>query len=92
MGWNNNIGDDGIAAIAESLSGSSITLLFIMGCGISVVGNRLILKSAVENAVCKDVYIDSRHYNDDEVKRMMSVLRERKKQLQDVRKLICYLV
>ena len=86
MGWNSKIGDDGITAIAGSLSNSRITLLFVMGCGISVVGNRLILKSAVKNPVCKDVYTDSKHYDDDEVKRMRSILNDRKRQLQDVRK------
>ena len=38
--WNNQIGDDGITAIAGSLSNSSITLLNVESCGISVVGVR----------------------------------------------------
>ena len=36
----NQIGDDGITAIAGSLSNSSITLLDVRGCDISVVGVR----------------------------------------------------
>ena len=48
MGWN-NIGDDGITAIARPLSNSSITLLNVMGCGISVVGVRLIAKALSSN-------------------------------------------
>ena len=53
----NQISDDGITAIAGSLSNSSITLLDVMNCtcGISVVGARLIMKSALDSAVCKDV-------------------------------------
>ena len=81
---NNQIGDDGITAIAGSLSNSSITLLDVILCGISVVGARLIMKSAVDSAVCKDVWIDSEYYDDDdEVKRMRSILNDRRRQ--DVR-------
>ena len=34
----NKIGDDGITAIAGSLSNSNITLLNVMDCGIGLVG------------------------------------------------------
>ena len=78
----NQIGYDGITAIAGSLSNSSITLLNVWGCGISVVGARLIMNSAVDSAVCKQVIIDSK-YCDDEVKRMRSILNDRRRQ--DVR-------
>ena len=77
----NQIGDDGITAIAGSFSISSITVLDVRWCGISVVGARLIMKSAVNNAVYKFVKIE--HYDDDEVKRMESALNDRRKQ--DVR-------
>ena len=79
----NQIGDDGITAIAGSLSNSSITVLNVEWCGISVVGARLIMKSAVDNAVCKRVWLNS-DYNDDEVKRMESILNDRR--IQDVSK------
>ena len=107
----NQIGDDGITAIASSLSNSSITLLDVNGCGISVVGvtslaeaissnqnirtlrlwgnpitvdgARLIMKAAVDNAVCEDVWLDNVYDDDDEVKRMMNILAVRSKQ--DVR-------
>ena len=79
----NQIGDDGITAIAGSLSNSSITLLDVEGCGISVVGARLIMRSAVDSAVCKYVWIDFKYCDDDEVKRMMSILKNRSRE--DVR-------
>ena len=81
---NNQIGDDGITAIAGSLSNSSITLLDVRWCGISVVGARLNMKSAVDSAVYKHVWLD-REYDDDddEVKRMRSILDDRSRQ--DVR-------
>ena len=76
----NQIGDDGITAIAGVLSNSSIILLDVMACGISVVGARLIMKSAAYSAVCKDVWIDSKHYDDEEVKRLKSILDDRRRQ------------
>ena len=79
----NQITDDGITAIAGSLSNSSITLLNVLRCGISVVGARLIMKAAVDSAVCKDVWIDGEYDDDDEVKRMRSILDDRSRQ--DVR-------
>ena len=79
----NQISDDGITAIAGSLSNSSITQLNVIGCGISVVGARLIMKSAVDSAVCIVVWIDSEYDDDDEVKRMRSILDDRRRQ--DVR-------
>ena len=78
--WNNQIGDDGITAIAGSLSNSNVTLLDVEGCGISVAGTRLIMKSAVDNALCKCVIVDNKYYDDDEVKRMKSALDDRIRQ------------
>ena len=53
--YGNQIGDDGITTIAGSLSNSSITMLGVVECGTSVVGARLIMKSAADSAVCKYV-------------------------------------
>ena len=89
----NHIGDDGIIAIASSLSNSSITLLHVDECGITVVGVRslaeaissnqnirelslecnpitvdgacLIMKAAVDNAVCEYVGIDFEYYDNE---------------------------
>ena len=106
--WGNQFGDDGITAIASSLSNNSITLLDVGACDISVIGvrslaeaissnqnirtlrlmfnpftvdgARLIVKAAVDNAVCEDVAIDSEYYYyDDEVKRMKNILDDRRK-------------
>ena len=112
MGFN-QIGDDGITAIASSLSNSSITLLDFNGYGISDVGVRslaeamssnqnirtlwlrnnpisvdgahLIMKAAVDNAVCEIVAIDIafEYYDDDDIQRMKNILDDRRKQ--DVR-------
>ena len=104
----NQIGDDGITAIAGSLGSSSIILLNVNGCGISFVGvrslaealssnqsirtlwlwgnpitvdgARLIMKSAVDNAVCEYVWIDLKYDDDNEVKRMQNILDDRRKQ------------
>ena len=79
----NHIGDDGITAIAGSLSNGSITGLDVIECGISILGARSIMKAAVDSAICKDVWIDGKYDDDDEVKRMESILNDRRKQ--DVR-------
>ena len=101
----NQISDDGITAIAGSLSNSSITLLHVELCGISFVGVRslavasqnikklylkdnpitvdgayLIMKSAVENGVCEYVEIDDEYKNDKEVKKMTTILDDRRTQ------------
>ena len=105
----NDIKDEGITAIAGSLSNSSITVLDVMRCGITftgvrslaaalstnqnirelwlmnnpitVDGARLIMKSAVDNGVCKYVGIDN-EYEDNQVKEMRTILCDRG---QDVR-------
>ena len=107
----NDIKDEGITAIAGSLSNSSITELDVGRCGITftgvrslaaalstnqnirrlmlwdnpitVDGVRLIMKSAVDNGVCEDVYIDREYEDDDQVKEMMTILNDRRRQ--DVR-------
>ena len=76
----NQIDDDGITAIAGSLSNGSITLLDVRQCGISVVGAHLIMKSAVENGVCEHVWIDYKYMNDKEVKKLTSILYDRRRQ------------
>ena len=98
-------GNDGIAAIAGSLSKSSITLLKIEGCDITFIGvkllaaviqnirelglwknlltvdgARLIMESAVKNGVCEYVGINNEYEDDKKVKKMMTILDERRRQ------------
>jgi len=103
----NNIGDDGISAIAGALGNCKINILDITGCGITLTGVRslatalssnhtiralclehncitlegalLIVKSAVYNMVCQHVFIDD-EYKNDEVKMMMNILENRRRQ------------
>ena len=102
----NEIGDDGITAIAESLTNSNIVLLDVCGIGlvgitslaaalssnqsikelqlhwnpISLDGARLIMKSAVDNGVCESVSISNEYKDDEEVKRMIAILNDRRTQ------------
>ena len=106
--WDNKIGDDGITAIAGSLSNSNITLLGVTGCGFGLVGvtplaaalsfNQnirqlwlhnnpisldgacLIMNSAIDNGVCEHVSISSEYEVDEEIKRMMTILDDRRRQ------------
>ena len=103
----NKIDDDGITAIAGSLSNSNITLLDVAQCCIGLVGvtslaaalssnqnirelvlftnpisldgAHLIMKSAVDNGVCEHVNIGYQ-YKDEEIKRMTTILDDRRKQ------------
>ena len=44
---------------------------------ITVEGARLLLQSAVDNGVCQQVYIDEDYQDDDEVKKMIIILKQR---------------
>ena len=46
---NNNIGDNGITAIARSLGNSKVMLLDITRCGISFIGVRLLAAALTSN-------------------------------------------
>ena len=54
---NNQIGDDGIIAIASSLSNSSITLLDVNGCGISDVGVRSLAEVLSSNQTIRELWL-----------------------------------
>ena len=109
----NNIGDDGISAIAGALGNCKITILFVQECGITLTGARLlaaalssnhtitelglrnnpitvegallIVKSAVDNTVCRCVWIDYEYMNDEGVKKMMNILEDRRLRRQEVK-------
>ena len=111
----NDIGDNGITAIAGALSNSQISILGVYKCSITFTGAqslareltknnhikmlrvfsnpitldgaRLILQSAVANGVCQqvEIYDDvidrcEDHRNDSEVKKMVTILEQRKEQ------------
>ena len=104
--YRNNIGDDGISAIARGLGNCKIIELLVDQCGITVTGARIlaaslsshptirelsllgnrinvegaqqILEAAVNNTVTVYVYIDD-EYENDKVKGMLSILKNRKK-------------
>ena len=104
---NNNIGDDGISAIAGALGNCKINRLDVDQCGITLTGATslaatlssnhtitalglennpitvegalLIVKSTVDNTVCQHVWINDEYENDEGVKKMMSVLEDRRR-------------
>ena len=104
----NDIKDEGITAIAGSLSNSNITVLGVQLCRITFTGVRslaaalstnqnirtlllwhnpitvdgacLIMKSAVDNGECEFVSIDYEYEDDDQVKEMMTILNDRRRQ------------
>ena len=74
----------GVRSLAAALStNQNIRTLWLYGNPITVDGARLIMKSAVDNGVCEDVWIDNEYLKDDQVKEMMTILYERGRQ--DVR-------
>ena len=105
--FSNNIGDDGISAIAGALGNCKMNTLYVQCCGITLTGARslaaalssnhtitvlelrdnpitvegalLIVKSAVDNTVCRHVMIDDEYENDKGVKKMMNVLEDRRR-------------
>ena len=58
----------------------NIRILELSFNAITVDGARLIMKSAVDNGVCEDVWIDDEYEDDDEVKEMKTILYDRRRQ------------
>ena len=76
-----NITVTGAKALAECLvNNHNIKLLDVRGNNIIVNGAISILQAAVANKVCEEVLIDNEYNSNDEVKEMMSILEERKRQ------------
>ena len=44
-------------------------------------GSRVVLQAAVDNTACYRVRVDDEHKSDDQVKQLMTILEERKKQV-----------
>ena len=77
----------GVTSLAAALStNQNITELWLMGNLITVDGARLILKSAVDNAVSKIVGIDNEYKDDEKVKETKTLLDDRRRQ--DVRNFV----
>ena len=71
----------GVQSLAKALSTNhNIRELELSGNPITVDGARLIMKSAVDNGVCEYVLIDNEYEDDDEVKEMITILDDRRRQ------------
>lgn len=72
----------GAKSLSEALSiNCSIKELWVMGNPITVEGARCIVQSAVHSIACQEVLIDDDYENDDEVKKMMTLIDNRKNQM-----------
>ena len=68
-------------SLADAISfRQNIRTLWLRNNPITVVGARLIMKAAVDNAVCEFVGIDFEYYYDDDAIGMMNILDDRSKQ------------
>ncbi|XP_065908397.1 NACHT, LRR and PYD domains-containing protein 3-like isoform X2 [Dysidea avara] len=77
----NKIHDEGAIVISEGLqSNHTLTKLSIVKCELSVEGSFAVLQAAVDNAVCHEVRVDEEHESDDQVKQLLTILEERKRQ------------
>ena len=71
----------GAKSLAAGLAkNQSMTLLDVEGNNITVDGAIAILEAAVANGVCQQVDIDDEYKDNDQVKEMMTILEERKRQ------------
>ena len=70
----------GATSLAAALSSNhTIRKLYMWDNSITIEGALLVVKSAVDNAVCQCVRIDDK-YENDEIKKMMNILDDRRKQ------------
>ena len=73
----------GARSVAAALSSNhTIRELLLEDNPITVEGALLIVKSAVDNTVCQRVEIDD-EYKNDEIKKMMNILEDRRKEVRD---------
>ena len=76
----------GVKSLAAALSSNqNIRELWLDGNPISLDGARLIMKTAVENinGVCEFVSISIEYWDDEEVKRMMTILHDRRQHVRN---------
>lgn len=75
-----NITFTGVKSLAGALAANqSIKTLRLWNNPITIDGAHLIVKAAVDNGVCQGVAITNQ-YCDEEVKKMLNILRDRKRQ------------
>jgi len=84
----------GARSLAEGLLvNNSVRILNVSGNDLTVEGARLILQSAVDNGVCEEVkFWDEEYENDDEVKKMMTILEQRRIQEVGCCVTLCYML
>ena len=71
----------GARSLATALySSNTVRELWLLGNPITVEGALLIVNSAVHNTVCQYVFIDNEYNKNDEIKKMMNILRDRSRQ------------
>ena len=63
----NNIGDDGITAITETLSNSQISELYVSGCGTTLTGTRSLAAGSLVNNSVRKLDLSSNNIDDDGV-------------------------
>ena len=74
----------GARSLAAALSSNhTIREVRLTNNPITVEGAMLIMKAAVHNTVCQWVFIDS-EYQNDEVMKMMNILKERRQEVSDM--------
>ena len=56
--WNNNIGDDGISAIAGALGNCKINILDIRECGITLTGARSLAAALSSNHTIRKLWLE----------------------------------
>ncbi|XP_065908372.1 protein phosphatase 1 regulatory subunit 37 homolog isoform X2 [Dysidea avara] len=79
----NNIQDEGAIVISQGLRcNHTLTTLWISWCGLSEEGSRVVLQAAVDNTICQFVLVDSDHDSDDQVKQLLTILKERERQVE----------
>ena len=54
---NNNIGDDGISAIAGALGNCKINILDVQGCGITLTGTRSLAAAVSSNHTIRELWL-----------------------------------
>ena len=59
--WNNNIGDDGISAIAGALGNCKINILGVQYCGITLTGARSLAAALSSNHTIRELRLGYNH-------------------------------